>query len=441
MTMYEIRQGEAGSADYTFYGGVRDFVRYKGAEAICHGPAETGKTLGALYKLHLCACKYPGAAIVICRKTLASTFATVLQTFVNKVLKEDAPVSHYGGEKPEWFDYVNGSRIWIAGLDKPGKVLSSELDLVYVNQSEELTLDDWETLTTRTTGRAGHMPYAQTIGDANPSYPNHWMYNRPSLRLFYSHHTENPALYDPQTGQITEQGRRTMAVLNALTGLRRTRLLDGKPAQAEGVIYEGWNDAIHLIYRDAVPVCDRHVAGVDWGFTHPGVVGVWGVDGDGRMYLVAQVYRTKRLLDWWIERAKELQAEFRIEAWYCGPDQPANIQAFTQVGLNAHPAINDVRPGIDAVAQRLQVAGDGKPRLFVVRDSLRYKDEELEQARRPFATEQEFHSYVWASGSKEQPVKEMDDGMDMTRYACMGANAGPRRAKVLTVDMEMAYDR
>ena len=110
-----------------------------------------------------------------------------------------------------------------------------------------------------------------------------------------------------------------------------------------------------------------------------------------------------------------------------------------QAGLNAQPAVNDVRPGIDAVAQRLQTAGDGKPRLFVVRDSLRYKDEELERARRPFATEQEFHSYVWASGSKEQPVKELDDGMDSLRYACMGANVGVRRAKVVTVDMEIAY--
>ena len=196
---------------------------------------------------------------------------------------------------------------------------------------------------------------------------------------------------------------------------------------------------MHLIYRDAVPACERHIAGVDWGFTHPGVIGVWGVDGDGRMYLVAQVYRTKQLIDWWTERAKELQAEYHVEAWYCGPDQPANIQTFVQAGLNALPAVNDVRPGIDAVAQRLQVAGDGKPRLFVVRDSLRYKDTALEQARRPFATEQEFHSYVWASGSKEQPVKELDDGMDSARYACMGANVGMRRAKVVTVDMELAY--
>jgi hypothetical protein len=28
----------------------------------------------------------------------------------------------------------------------------------------------------------------------------------------------------------------------------------------------------------------------------------------------------------------------------------------------------------------------------------------------------EFPGYVWASTQKEQPVKEKDDGLDMTRY-------------------------
>src|SRR4030042_986041 len=171
---------------FTFYGGARDFARFHGPEAICHGPAETGKTISALWKLHLCALKYPRASLVICRKLLTSAYSTVLQTFVNKVLgpRDDWVCEPYGGEKPEWFNYDNGARIWLAGLDKSSKVLSSEHDIIYVNQAEELSLEDWETLTTRTTGRAGNIPYSQTIGDANPSYPLHWMYHRTPLRPF-----------------------------------------------------------------------------------------------------------------------------------------------------------------------------------------------------------------------------------------------------------------
>jgi phage terminase large subunit len=423
---------------FTFYGGAREFVRYHGPECLCHGPAETGKTISALWTLHLCALKYPGASIVIARKTLSSAYSTVLQTFMGKVLgdRDTWPCEPYGGEKPEWFNYPNGARIWLAGLDKSSKTLSAEHDLVYVNQAEELELEDWETLTTRTTGRAGNMPYSQTIGDANPSYPMHWMYKRPSLRLFYSIHRDNPALYDPITGAITEQGQRTMTVLEALTGTRRTRLLEGKPAQAEGVIYEEWNEATHLIYADALPVLTRYVAGQDWGFTHPGVLGVWGMDGDGRAYLVAQVYRTKQTVDWWVERALELHREYRLEVIACGPDQPAYIQTYRQAGLNAVAADNAVLPGINAVQQRLKAAEDGRPRLFVVRDSLRYPDQDLIAARQPHKVEDEFPGYVWSdSKSKEIPVKDRDDGMDMTRYAAMYMTR-PVRAKVVTIDYE-----
>jgi PBSX family phage terminase large subunit len=432
--MYEIRQGKAGEADFTFYGAAREFIGYHGPEALIHGPAETGKTISALYKLHICACKYPGASIVIARKTLASCHSSVLQTFTNKVLDKGAPVTVYGGEKVEWFDYANGSRIWVAGIDKTGKVLSSEHDLIYVNQAEELTLEDWETLTTRTTGRAGNMPYSQTIGDCNPSYPLHWMYHRPALKMFYSVHQDNPRLYDPATGELTQQGQRTMAVLGNLTGTRRTRLLEGKPAQAEGVIYEDWSEAVHLIYADKVPPLVRFVAGQDWGFTHPGSLGLWGLDGDGRMYLVAQYYMTLQTIDWWVERAKALKAEFTrydpealkrdekkivctVEVYACDPSEPSFIEAYRRAGLNAIAANNDVRPGIDAVQQRLKSAGDGKPRLYVVRDSLREPDQGLIEARRPYAVEHEFPAYVWANTkAKEGPVKENDHGMDMTRY-------------------------
>jgi phage terminase large subunit len=400
--------------EYTFYGGACEFARYHGSEAIIHGPAETGKTLSALWKLHLCALKYPNASLVIARKTQASIYGTVLRTYTEKVLGDVSTVEAYGGGKPEWFDYANGARIWVAGLDKAGKVLSAEHDVVYVNQTEELDLADWETLTTRTTGRAGHMPYAQTIGDANPSYPSHWMYNRDSLRMFYSRHEENPTLYDPTTGEITAQGKRTMSVLDALTGVRKERLRYGKPAQAEGAVYDEWDPAVHLIYADAVPECTRHIAAQDWGYTNAGVLGVFAIDGDGRMYLVRQVYQTQRTIDWWKATALELQAEYGyFEAVACDPAEPAYIAAYQAVGLNAISADNSVLPGINAVKERL-----AQKRLFVVRDSLRAVDESLANAKCPYTVEDEFPMYVWADRiGKEQPVKENDHGMDMVRYA------------------------
>jgi len=420
---------------FIFYGGAREFAKHHGHEAIIHGPAETGKTISALWKLHLIANKYDNASIVIARKTQTSIYGTVLETYKNKVLqgkpeawgKFGIGIKPYGGDnKPEWFDYnASGSRIWLAGLDKAGKILSAEHDIVYVNQVEELTLGDWETITTRTTGRAGHVPYSQTIGDANPAYPTHWMYRRASLRLFYSKHEENPELFyqfpDPRAGEITEQGKRTMAVLDALTGVRKQRLRYGKAAQAEGAIYTEYDEAIHRVYANQAPKrYARYVAAVDWGYRHAGAIGVLGLTGDGVMYLVAQLYHTGRRDDWWKDRAVELNEEFGIEAFACDPSQPAYIDKFKDAGLNAFGADNAVIPGINAVKKRL-----AEKRLFLVRDSLRQPDQTLIEAQKPHQIEDELPAYVWATKGKEMPVKENDDGVDMLRYAIMHVDGRP----------------
>jgi phage terminase large subunit len=99
-------------------------------------------------------------------------------------------------------------------------------------------------------------------------------------------------------------------------------------------------------------------------------------------------------------------------------------------------ADNAVLPGINAVQQRLKAAEDGRPRLFVVRDSLRHPDQDLIAARQPHKVEDEFPGYVWSdSKSKEIPVKDKDDGLDMLRYAATYM-ARPIRAKVVTIDYE-----
>lgn len=405
--------------EFTFYGGAREWVRYHGPEAMLHGPAETGKTLSALWKLHLCALKYPSASIVIARKTQTSVYSSVLQTFANKVLMDVQGVKAYGGGKPEWFDYPNGARVWVAGLDKAGKVLSSEHDIIFVNQAEELELDDWETLTTRTTGRAGHMPYAQTIGDCNPAWPTHWMYHRPSLRLFYSAHQDNPSLYDPATGEITAQGERTMGVLEKLTGVRRDRLLYGKPSQAEGAVYDEWNAAVHLIDRFEIPEDWRRFRVVDFGYTNPFVCQWWAVDGDGRMYRYRELYHTGRTVAEHAKQIVRLSEGERIENTIC--DHDAEDRATLAAGgIPNGAAYKDVSVGIQAVKGRLKEAGDCKPRIFFLRDSLVETDPSLIEARKPTCTEQEVDAYVWDDKSrKEQPHKVDDHGVDAMRYAVM----------------------
>ena len=54
-------------------------------------------------------------------------------------------------------------------------------------------------------------------------------------------------------GTPTAAGVDYFAKLDALTGVRRLRLKDGIWASAEGVIYEDWDEAVHVIDRFPIP--------------------------------------------------------------------------------------------------------------------------------------------------------------------------------------------
>jgi hypothetical protein len=361
-------------------GAVRELWKTRDFETIVAGPAETGKTWGSLQYVDALLWKYPGAQGVMCRKTYASLVGSAIRTYL-RIIGPNSPIKTYGGEKPQWFDYPNGSRLWVAGLDNPGKALSSERDFFYFNQAEELLVGDWETCMTRTTGRGAVMPYTRMLGDANPGPPNHWIIQRRDaglMRVLESRHEDNPTLYD-DAGRITPQGTKSLAILDALTGVRKQRLRFGKWAAAEGAVYENFD----------------------------------------RMYLVREVVRTKQTINFWVETARELQAEFGVEAFACDPAEPSYIMQMQQAGVQAVAGFNDIEAGIDAVRRRLERAGDNRPRLFICNDSLRERDEQMEAEKLPIGLPAEMDAYTYPKGQDGKPIKETP--IDRDNHSCDAA--------------------
>ena len=97
-------------------------------------------------------------------------------------------------------------------------------------------------------------------------------------------------------------------------------------------------------------------------------------------------------------------------------------------------AVKDVQVGIEAVKARLMKAGDGQPRLFLVKNALVMRDPLCDEAKIPACTEEEIESYVWdkISGGRmgerllEEPLKKHDHGCDTMRYIVMHVDK-PRR--------------
>jgi phage terminase large subunit len=420
---------------YQPFGAARDLFYAKDGEVLLSGPAGTGKSRGCLEKLHLCAEKYAGMRGLIVRKTRESLSESGLVTFETKVVPENHPILlGPNRQNRHAYRYPNGSEIIVAGfrqhsLDASQKVMSTDYDMAFVQEAIELTDDEWEKLTTRL--RNGVMPYQQLMADTNPGPPKHWLKLRcdaGKARLLESRHEDNPVLWSAAARAWTEQGVNYIAKLDALTGPRKQRLRYGRWVQSEGVVYEAWDVARHIVDEVELQRGKQFVAGVDWGYTRPGAIEVGMVDGDGRLTIVAEVYHTHRTQDWWIDQAKALRERYRITAFACDPSEPEYITQWKRAGLPAREALNDVRPGITAVEERLKLAGDGRPRLTYLRTARVVTDPDLVEAKLPLGLVDEMDSYCWDDkAKKEQPVKEHDHACDALRYLVAFLDLQPKR--------------
>lgn len=398
---------------YQPFGAALELMYSKAPEIVLSGPAGTGKSRAALEKLHLCAEKYPGMRALMLRQTRKSLTESAMVTFEAKVL----PVGHPAANGPQRqqrsvYRYPNGSEIVCSGLDDPGKVMSSEWDMIYIQEAIETKEDAWEKCTTRL-GRNTAMPYAQLLADTNPDAPSHWLKKRAERGgcvMLESRHEDNPS--------VTKE---YLATLDRLTGVRYQRLRLGLWVAAEGMVYEGWNAAIHRIDRFEIPREWPRYWACDWGYTHPFVWQAWAQDNDGRLYRYQELYVTQKLVE---DVAQEIlaltQGDPKPRAIICDHDAEDRATLERKLGMGTIAAYKAVRPGIQAVSERLRVAGDGKTRIFFLRDSLPYRDQALDEKRKPASTEEEFDGYIWDLSNKrhkgEEPVKEDDHGLDATRY-------------------------
>jgi PBSX family phage terminase large subunit len=431
--------------------------RRRDPEVLVSGPAGTGKSRACIEKLHAMCLRNPGMRGLMVRKTMVSLTSTGLVTYREHVAKESlsiGEVEYYGGSmtEPAQYRYINGSKVMIGGMDKPEKVMSSEYDLIYVQEATELTIEDWDALNSRL--RNGIVSFQQLLADCNPNMPTHWLKkrcDRGDTAMINSRHEDNPRLFELD-GTMTDGGRAYMKRLDALTGVRKLRLRDGKWVAAEGLIYDGYDPEIHLIdnFVGHPPDSWDRIWGIDFGYTNPFVCQFWAIDPDGRLYLYREIYMTRRLVEDHCKQIarivmKDPQQDIEADgpgAWHGQWREPRPIAVMADhdaegratferhMGISTTAAHKAVTEGIQAVEGRLKVQPDGRPRLYLCRDAVVERDPELERAERPQCTIEEIVGYVWdireGKPPGETPIKDDDHGMDTKRYVVAERDLGAR---------------
>lgn len=394
-------------------------------ELVISGPAGTGKTFSILRVLHCLASDEDNLRILFLRLTRASLSESVLACYEQEILPDDGMEAlAHGSRRPfrHAYYYPNGSEIVVGGMDRPDKILSTNWDIVFINECREVPESTWEMISTRLNrpGRREDMGFL--IGDTNPDAPTHWIRKREQaglLELWPTVHEANPALWDGC--DWTDAGIRNLERLDRLTGVRALRLYKGIWAGVEGQVYDEWDDAVHCIEPFKIPDDWPRYRSIDFGFSNPFVCQWWAHDWDGRLYLYRELYGTNRIVSDWAELIKQHTGDERIEWTVC--DHDAEDRAtLDECGIRTRPASKSVKRGIEAVQMRLRIAGDGKANLFILKNSLVEADPRLVESKKPTCLIDEVSGYIWAPAlpnrpAKEEPVKLHDHGCDCMRYA------------------------
>jgi hypothetical protein len=400
---------------------------------LVEGPAYTGKSYGILWYMLGTALRFPGSRQWIGAETRAQISDSVLATLENKILPMSAAgrAALRGASRSNRHSYkfANGSEIVTGGLNEPARLYGTEWDKVYISEiAPNVTYDQYQQFHRAMRNKRVPMPgrpgefLHQIIMDCNPDVPTFWanvVANEGKIERIITRHCDNPS-FTP-----ADQER-----LDLLTGVRRRRLRDGEWCAAEGQVWEEFDRAVHVIGPEEIPRLPNgepafrmYVMGQDWGFRAPGVLQLWGVTGDGTMYLLREHYRRGKSVDWWIQQAVEYNRAWAPVACVCDSEDPASIDLYRRAGIPAVEADKrNKRTSLDQVRDRLKVARNGKAGLYIVRDALEYRDEELRTAYQPCCTAEEIPGYVLRELREGRAVDDETDpgcpdhGCDALRY-------------------------
>lgn len=440
-------------------GAMHDVYRSKASVRIVGGTYDAGKTFGSIAYMDIFAWRNPGARMTFVHRSLNRVYRNIVPSYekflgYKPTSRDDpnpTPVTRFGGERPEFFEYGNGTRIYMNGLDKPQNLLSDFFDAGFVNQAELVPFDAWDELTARVSERAGTSPIAVLLGDCNPNVPNHWIrqqakdkkldYFRMSFldnpeiipnqaspklaefkRAFYNE--PDPKLLDKIMHLFTEPGLRRVEKLKNLEGLRFKRGFLGLWASGEGLVFQKFDPEIHIVDVSIMPNWKRYLS-VDWGTRNPSSVIWWARSPDDRLYAYKEIYKTQLTKPDLIRLIQDNCDPYdRIQYAAVDSADQDGVEQLRRAGFRVQEPKKDRVAQIDAVKERLKVDASGQPAIMFLRDRLVHApDQDLKDDYRPVEVTDEFLSLSYneklkGTNKDDEDTVGDDHGTDGTAYLC-----------------------
>ena len=346
------------------------------------GGSRSGKTFSILTALIELCHKNSGLVITICRKTFPALRATAMRDFFEILNREDIynPDLH---NKSDATYQLWGNMVEFISIDQPQKVRGRKRDVLFINEANEINLEDWRQLLLRTTGKV--------LIDYNPSDEFHWIYDevipREDAAFFQTTYKDNPFLPESVVMEI-ERFKEADENFWRVYGL-------GERGASQATVFTHWKEI------DQIPNEYKLLnLGLDFGYTADPTA-IVRVYTDGHGFAVDELCYATRLTNSDISKVLRDSGVSRSDVIICDSAEPKSIDEIHAHGFNTHGA----RKGKDSVKNGIQFL-HSRPLLVTARSVNVIK---------------ELRNYKWKEDKNgkqlNEPVDSFNHAIDAMRYA------------------------
>jgi len=354
------------------------------------GGTRSGKTYNILIWLIVSyALRNKGKTITLCRKTYPSLRASAMRDFIGILMNLNLYDENLHNKSNSEI-MLNGNLVEFIGMDQPQKIRGRKRDILFANEANELSIEDWRQLSLRTTERI--------IIDYNPSDEFHWIYDevitRDDAEFHQTTYLDNPFL---------EQ--------SVIDEIERLKTIDENYWRVYGLGERGQAKSLVFSFNECqqVPTSAELVGyGLDFGYSaDPTALIAVYKEGDN-LYADELIYRVGMTNTDIANTIKSLDLS-KYETIWGDSAEPKTIDELRRRGLNVKPTAkgrDSINIGIDMIRRyRLNVTSRS---INLIKELRNYKYHEDKQGR-----------------VTNKPIDAFNHGCDAMRYSIYNTLARP----------------
>ena len=378
--------------------------RYKIRHRAVFSGVGGGKTISGCFEIMNMLLENPNSVGYIFEPTYKMVRRILIPTLESKWL-----LGHPIASNPVVVDYRHsdnciefweGQVLWFGGLEEPEFAEGTNVDVVLVDEAQYIRKfaesQDVILRRLRGSGKCDKDITASLVTTSPPPL-------LPDCRLYDFY--ENPEKRNKDSkvyrwsmlDNIHLSEKYKQEILATHHGSLAKRFVEGLFAPVGTASFD-YDSTIHEIESVPADTIQDIVYGVDFGWTNPSAIVCVGFDGDNRAYIMDEFYQNRTQTETLIQELKEMIAKHGLGYIVCDRSQPQTINMLANAGLNAGADQSKWEDGIQDLGGRFHIQGDGKPRIYVDKQCVKWVSEVM----------------VY-----DAEIKENDHAVDATRYAIM----------------------